>query len=352
MLVDCPKCGFSQPEDQYCAKCGVDMQSYRPKPDPVKTRLLSNPIFHVSIAFALILAAALYIIREQRQNEMARRVDYLKYGPLYAESSRGKQVPPSQTDKAEASSTTTETTQPTSALASASGGAPPGPPPPPTHGPTAPTETSSELSLASTGVQNEADTASSEASPNPAAVKAKPVTLKVHYALVGRPRLAEMIESSRTQSQFIDFNEFQMGTLRNVKSYLDGLDIMESVGQQFALPNAEQTWSVGSEASEGQLGLVTRVSLRGMEGGNLRGEIEILRKLHESADLAQGITVKTYGPGEFELAPKAGLLVVLTLPRVSQYDEQTLAPTKFLRIFRMPEFKQKQSEFVMLFDFE
>lgn len=29
-MMKCPKCGFEQPEDQFCAKCGVNVSSYKP----------------------------------------------------------------------------------------------------------------------------------------------------------------------------------------------------------------------------------------------------------------------------------------------------------------------------------
>lgn len=30
-MMTCPKCGFEQPKDQFCAKCGVNVESYKPQ---------------------------------------------------------------------------------------------------------------------------------------------------------------------------------------------------------------------------------------------------------------------------------------------------------------------------------
>jgi len=42
-MMDCPKCGFTQPEDKYCANCGVNVVSFRNKPISLQTRVLNNP---------------------------------------------------------------------------------------------------------------------------------------------------------------------------------------------------------------------------------------------------------------------------------------------------------------------
>lgn len=62
MMVNCPKCGFAQPKDQFCAKCGVDMVAFRPPEQPLSKKLLSSWIFQVAV-FALVGLSAYYFIR-------------------------------------------------------------------------------------------------------------------------------------------------------------------------------------------------------------------------------------------------------------------------------------------------
>lgn len=344
MLVDCPKCGFSQPQDQYCAKCGIDMQSYRPKPAPVQARLLANPIFLIAVVFVFVFSGALYIIREQRQQEITRRMDYLKNGPVYAESL--------QQPKAERRTADAEAAD-ESALGSevnaATSAAPVSPPPAAAALASHTNAISDEVELSSMGA--DAPTGDTDAIPD-AVAKARAVTVRAYYTLAIRSRLGAMIEASRSQSQFIDFGEFQMGTLRNVKDYLGQLDVVEQTQKKLETGMGGFLMFVGDTNTEPALGLTTKISVRAHSERGIRGEIEILRSLHESPDFNQGIVAKAFGPGEFSAPAQAGLLIVLQLPRVPQYDERSVSPGQFLRLFRMPEFKQSQSEFVLLVDFE
>lgn len=52
MEVVCPKCHFVQPKDQYCARCGVDMQKYKPQSISVfkKLNLRTSLLFLIAMA--------------------------------------------------------------------------------------------------------------------------------------------------------------------------------------------------------------------------------------------------------------------------------------------------------------
>lgn len=55
MLINCPKCGFSQPKDSYCAKCGVDMEHFRPPKAPLFRRMWNNPTAPVGLTLAMAI---------------------------------------------------------------------------------------------------------------------------------------------------------------------------------------------------------------------------------------------------------------------------------------------------------
>lgn len=63
MEVQCPKCHFVQPKDQYCARCGVDMQKYKPQ----STSIFQKIKLHTSILFLIamvVLGLTIFIFRQ------------------------------------------------------------------------------------------------------------------------------------------------------------------------------------------------------------------------------------------------------------------------------------------------
>lgn len=88
-MMECPRCGFSQPKDRYCASCGLDVESYLARPKPIWVRLLQNPNFHLSLIGFLILGMITWIIYS-RSGLMRHHVEKLLDVPL---SSREAAVP-------------------------------------------------------------------------------------------------------------------------------------------------------------------------------------------------------------------------------------------------------------------
>jgi hypothetical protein len=64
-LMKCPRCGFEQPEDRYCASCGADIQKLNARPKPIWMRLLQNPGFHLTLVGLLLVMVIGYILYTQ-----------------------------------------------------------------------------------------------------------------------------------------------------------------------------------------------------------------------------------------------------------------------------------------------
>ncbi len=84
MMVNCPKCGFSQPEDQYCASCGVNMVQYRPKPVSLVRRLATNTVFQMaSVSIAIFIA--FIVVRERNHKDHLARLELAQQSQRFAQ---------------------------------------------------------------------------------------------------------------------------------------------------------------------------------------------------------------------------------------------------------------------------
>jgi hypothetical protein len=79
-MMQCPRCGFDQPIDKYCASCGLDVEAYQARPKPMWYRLWNNPSFYGIIVGALLIFAAFYIFTNQRA--LGRHVGSLFKNPF------------------------------------------------------------------------------------------------------------------------------------------------------------------------------------------------------------------------------------------------------------------------------
>ncbi len=59
-MIKCPKCNFEQPEDIYCAQCGVNMKTFVPPKPSLFVALATNQALVVGLLFIGIVAFVLY----------------------------------------------------------------------------------------------------------------------------------------------------------------------------------------------------------------------------------------------------------------------------------------------------
>ncbi len=60
MMINCPKCNLLQPKDQYCAQCGVNMETWSPPVKPFWKKILRNWMVQLSLLFILILVVVMW----------------------------------------------------------------------------------------------------------------------------------------------------------------------------------------------------------------------------------------------------------------------------------------------------
>lgn len=315
------------------------MSSFQSAPLPLVTRLFANPILHITVISIFVIAGTLYIIGQQRKQEIVRRMEYLRGGPMFADAA----------DPKPASAKTQQTAEASSEISNEI----PVPPPP-----TSVAESSAQNAAAGSGSSsrqgflpsqrnmatiNEPQDRGQIRPQNPREIK-----LKVHYLLSPKPNLIRLLQEGQSQRSFVDFGEVKMGVIKNSASLLTGMDNLETIEKTVALEGPELIWHVG-EKSENGVGMTAKVMITGRDNQSLRGEIEILKSFYEGTDRGAGPTLKVFGPAEFEVAPKSSLFLTMMLPTVAQSENAT---TGFMRLFQMNNFLQRQSEFVLVIDFE
>jgi hypothetical protein len=60
MLINCPKCGFEQPKDDYCAKCGVHIPSFKVPEPSLPERATRSGAFYTFLIIVLAIGSTYY----------------------------------------------------------------------------------------------------------------------------------------------------------------------------------------------------------------------------------------------------------------------------------------------------
>lgn len=90
-MIKCPKCNFEQPTDQYCANCGVNMETYKPQSPPLWKRLAFNWMAQLGLLIVIILGVVFYDGGQDRSTTQVQQVS-----TTYIESKRNQQKPQMQ----------------------------------------------------------------------------------------------------------------------------------------------------------------------------------------------------------------------------------------------------------------
>lgn len=365
MLINCPKCGFSQPNDRYCAKCGVDMVAFRPHSEPFWKQLLLSPLFLIGITASLVIASIVFI-RQKQTEEITTRAQLIRNGPLIVDQNAApnattiSELASGGSASADAS-TSNNLNSPTPAQSTPTPASSPQVPP---QAAASPVETGKDSATEAALPQGPPPTAPTmtKTGPNSAPAAATNVkkdartNLTAYFTDSHKQTLTMLHEESQTTGQFVDFGDYKSGPVLNIKSRLgraNRLNVLQSVEKTFDSKAREQKWFVGTKTTDNtDVGLTLLVVLESEQpDGHTRGEIEILRSFYEGTE-AESPTRKAYPVSSFDLQPDWDLMVQLNLPRVDQSPIEDLAPEGFMKLFSLASFKKGDSEFTLFLDFD
>lgn len=113
MIIECPKCGFIQPKDRYCANCGIDVESFHAKPKPVIVRILNSPSLYVGLFVSSLVILSLiittlpdskiaktaksWVLSEENENLNSDKIEKMEPEVQVAQNNNEEMASPSET---------------------------------------------------------------------------------------------------------------------------------------------------------------------------------------------------------------------------------------------------------------
>src|ERR1700733_8142932 len=68
-MIRCPRCGFEQPRDRFCAKCGIDMESFVPKTSLKSNAYINKTRILIGVVVIFFLAGCWYLFHRDQGPE-------------------------------------------------------------------------------------------------------------------------------------------------------------------------------------------------------------------------------------------------------------------------------------------
>lgn len=338
MLINCPRCGFSQPNDKYCAQCGVDMETYRPAEKSFSKKLFGNTVVQLAALLIVAVGASVFLYNKDR-HDLQSRVEYLK-GGVQINSTNGQ-----VSNSAEANSAQLFDGELPEVSA---------PSPSSADSPEAPGTAAAASTVAAIG----------EKKPDEAATRTAARTgpiIRVFYAEVNRAALQRMFEESQSTGQFMTFrDDYSAGILPNIDKKLSPSNTNVKIlhKEERTLESGKpMQWFYGLKDRidpEQEIGLTTFVEMSEIESGNYRGNLEIQRSWRESVDGTRTTSLQRRSfPAIFEIGGSTGFFISGVMPYKSNLDsDDELTAIDIYKILKSEEFQRRGSDFVVFVELD
>lgn len=370
MLINCPRCGFSQPKDRYCASCGVDMENFTPNAPTQMEKLVGMPFFNIALVLALTGGIIGYI-RYQQSEELKARIELLSNGPVVL--NQASQSPQNLTVSLNDSQELTNSAGPSNEANQSVNS--------PGENTSNSPETSSSTTEKSTGEMTKTNFKNfpenskssnenpSAANQNSQASESSPgsqsnLTLGkigltraiMIYAEIDRSIVRSWLSEMRTQPYFKNFDSVSLGILPQLMQKLrqPGIKILQQTDARIQQSPVSTEWMVGTHKTgdaEVETGLQFSMNVIDQKDGVARGDLEVLRAFRDPPD-SKSIEKVSYG-GAFEMPIGSGFIIRGLLPqRLATDIDDDLNPDSFLSIFKSKRYLSGESEFIFILDFD
>ena len=332
MLINCPRCGFSQPQDQYCAQCGVDMQAYKPKEIPFFKKLFSSTGFQLSVLVLITVVAAQFILNRYSPQKFSQK-NSRSQGVFKSQQNNESSDDYDNSENADQADNDFQDTRPIASVGSDS------------------VESSSisdrtQQMARSNGSANE----NSGANPNGTNTTASSSEqeaqlygkLRVIYAEVPIDTINKWITDSSNLALYQSLSDYAVGILPEFKKRNETFQVLKTYEVEFK-PQASSNTNISgimSDETNQLIGFSTLVERTGrLNDGTLMGQITVNKRGRVESD--------SY-PSEFEL-PKASAFFLIGALKVENFqsDRAKLQMPPF-QIFKSNDFMTRKTEFVII----
>jgi hypothetical protein len=351
MMVNCPRCGFSQPQDQYCAQCGIDMVAFKPAQKPFYEKLISNTYFQVAILF-VVVGTVFFVARENRRRELAERIAEIENaGNTQILSKRS--IAASSTGKSELASATHD-----NSAGNQAGSA--------THD-----NSKASAPAAAMGSRSTVETPVSQPASLVAPDENKPAlgtapngnrtatNISVTFAEVTRAHIADLISAAEPQS----------GTLQGpiltgvIQSFATKIKPIQTPGQYDVLDSSSHSIKAtqpveifGGQRDETSglfIGFAVETIASHLDENESHLQIKVWRYLRDSNGQGEEFSVPL--PDSFSVPSGGGVFIAGSqlLPHrtnLSDADRRFYDPIKIIRLITTEEFRQGLAELVIFIE--
>ncbi len=307
MLINCPRCGFSQPQDQYCAQCGIDMQRYKPKEQPLLAQIFGNTAFQI---IALLIATFLvgqYILTKPAPRKFVQR---MIHPVTKSESVRVAEEETAQSARSQASDSENEDSSTESSARAATGGG--------------------------------AETAAVAGGAAKSALDPNTHLIRLSFAEVPVETVTKWISESNSAGLYQSLTDYSVGILTNFSAQNDKFQSLKAADLKIlAGSSASNLSGIMNDDSTQLIGMTVNVELKSIENETLLGSINVNKT---SSQGTEGY------PSEFEL-PKGSAFFLIGALKVENFQtDRTKLTMPPFQIFKSQDFMTRKTEFVIILE--
>lgn len=350
-MMKCPRCGFTQPRDQYCAQCGVDVLNYKPPQLPLFDRITQNLFAQLGFVALIIFFVASFLIKK-KDHALNERVNYLKGNlqinsqkaapaePLPSSSNPGTaQIAAQNNPNPEASQQNPVSPSATAAMATTA-----------TAGAAPPSNPSSALPTGAKSTDRSLEGVSENKTSH---------VIKISYYEVTN-RIREMLmDESRNTGQFNNYGaDYAAGLLNQFQRRLPtlGKDALLLHSEVKNIENENPiTWFNGLESSTtgNHIGFRYNLKMTEMNPNSFEINFEIAKSWKENIEPNTTSIVTSSYPLQIEMLKTSACFISGILSPASNVEgEDYISSVPPFTILKSKNFRQRLSQFLIVIEIE